>query len=86
MTYMMFEAMELEFRTNFVVRDCVCGSEMKEKVKAQIDSNENVLFYWCIVCAEWEEDTAQILLGMISDLWITIRGFSAVSGWLEQYK
>ena len=23
MTYMMFEAMELEFRTNFVVRDCV---------------------------------------------------------------
>ena len=59
---------------------------MKEKVKAQIDSNENVLFYWCIVCAEWEEDTAQILLGMISDLWITIRGFSAVSGWFEQYK
>ena len=26
------------------------------------------------------------ILSMMTDLWITIRGFSAVSGWLEQYK
>ena len=66
----------------------VRSSEIKRKVKVRIQSNEEVLFYWCIISAEWEEEIAhdQALLGMISDLWIAIRGFSAVSGWLKQYK
>ena len=33
MTYMMFEAMELEFQTLFVIQDTAGSSEMKRKVK-----------------------------------------------------
>ena len=49
---MMFEATELEFRTHFVIPDTVYDSGMKDKVKAQIEPNEDVLFYWCILSAE----------------------------------
>ena len=61
MTYMMFEAMELEFRSHFVVSDVQQSSQMKCKVKSEIESNEDVLFYWCMLCAEWEVDTANVL-------------------------
>ena len=34
----------------------------------------------------WEEDVADKILNMIVDLWITIRGFSLASAWVEQFK
>ena len=86
MTYMVFEAMELELRTHFVIIDMARESQLKARAKIEIENNEDVCFYWCMVCAEWEEKTSQTLLSMIIDEWITIRGFSAVSGWLELYK
>ena len=58
----------------------------REIIENQIKANNDVLFYWCTVSAEWEEDTAAKLLDMILKLWITIRGFSGVNGWLEKYK
>ena len=86
MTYMVFEAMELELRTHFVIIDMARDSQLKARAKIEIENNEDVCFYWCMVCAEWEEKTSQTLLSMIIDEWITIRGFSTVSGWLELYK
>ena len=51
-----------------------------------IKDNDDVQFYWSIVAAEWEEETAQALLKLIVDLWITIRGFSFASAWIEKFK
>ena len=34
----------------------------------------------------WKEDVADKILNMIVDLWITIRGFSLASAWVEQFK
>ena len=86
MTYMMFESMEIELRRHLRIADMAHGSGIKDKVKTEIVSNEDVRFYWCIVSADWDEEKSQCLLHMICDLWITIRGFSTVSGWLEKYK
>ena len=55
-------------------------------MKRHIKNNEDVLFYWCIVSAEWEDDTASTLLDMIVTLWITIRSFSGANGWLKRCK
>ena len=57
--------MELEFRSHFVISDVQQGVQVKCKVKSEIESNEDVLFYWCMLSAEWEVDTAKELLGMI---------------------
>ena len=44
---------------------------------------EDVLFYWTIVAAEWEEEMEKSLLSMICELWITTRGFSFADSWLH---
>ena len=52
-------------------------------------SCEDVQFYWCITAAEFEvidTDVHDDLLKMIVDLFVTIRGFSYASAWIEHYK
>ena len=48
-----------------------------------IKNDDDVQFFWSLVAADWEEEKAQALL---SDLWITIRGFSFASSWIEKFK
>ena len=43
----------------------------------------DVQFYFS---ANWEEEVATALLGMIVDMWIKIRGHSTARALLEQYK
>ena len=49
-------------------------------------NSADVLFYWNIVSESWEEEVASTMLRMIVNLWITIRKFSAASGWIEIHK
>ena len=48
--------------------------------------NDDILFYWSMLTASWEESVADKILTMIVDLWITIRGFSLASAWVEEFK
>ena len=51
--------------------------------------NENVKFYWLIVGVDFEEDNKAVhseLLKRIMELFVTMRGFSYASAWLEKYK
>ena len=57
----------------------------KDMLVEAITSDKDVLFYWSILSAEWEEEES-VLLTMIIDLWISIRGFSFAGSWLEIYK
>ena len=82
MTYMAFEAMEVEFRKHLIISNVI----NTHKIKTEIENNGDVQFYWCIASVGWANDTAHTILGMIINLWITIRGFSTASGWLEKYK
>lgn len=49
-------------------------------------ANDDILFYWSMLTATWEENVAYKILTMIVDLWITIRGFSLASAWVEEFK
>ena len=51
-----------------------------------IATDEDVLFYWSIISAEWEEKEEQILLQMLIEMWVTVRGFSFAKSMLEMYK
>ena len=80
--YQLFEAMEIEIRchlnpdkpANFI------------EVQASILRNEDVLFYWSMIGSDWEEDESAALLPMVVNLWVTVRGFSYASAWVEKYK
>ena len=48
--------------------------------------NDDILFYWSMLIASWEEGVADKILTMIVDLWITIRGFLLASAWVEEFK
>ena len=49
-------------------------------------SNEDVLFYLCIVCCEVPEEIAKEILKSTAELWTTIRGFSFAKSYMEIYK
>ena len=86
-TYMLFSAMEEEVREHFqmgFVRDMKDGC--KERITTAVKSNDEVLFHWCMLTAESEDKDAQVVLEMLINLWITIRGFSFAGSWLEIYK
>ena len=48
-----------------------------------ITSNDDILFYWSIAFAEFGQEEEPILFQEITKLWITVRGFAYVSGWVE---
>ena len=84
MTYTLFMSMEQVVHKHLQIGSTSQNSQ-REITEKQIKDNNNALFYWCTVSAEWEEDTASTLLDMIVKLWITIRGFSGANRWLEKY-
>ena len=59
-------------------------SSKKEDLLQKITSDRLVLSSWDVI-ATGIEDAAE-LLAMVVDLWVTIRGFSLTSKWLEEYK
>ena len=45
-----------------------------------------MLFYWSLLSAGWETEEEQALLSLVTDMWVTIRGFAFVSAWVERHK
>jgi len=52
----------------------------------KLASDEDVLFHWTLVSGTLDAEVASTLLHMITELWITIREFPHVSGWIEKHK
>ena len=57
----------------------------KSTVVKAVMGSEEVLFHWCMLTAETEDKDAEVVLGMLVDMWITVRGFAFTSQWLEIY-
>ena len=85
MTYMLFVSMELELRQHLHDVSASEDSGMKEKAMEKMLHNEDVLFYWSMISADWEEE-GDVLLQMIIEHWVTVCGFSHTSAFLEKYK
>ena len=61
--------------------------DFKQEVIEKIAGDENVQFNWCLVSQEIVlEKDQQALLQDIVQLWVTVRGFSIVASWMEEYK
>ena len=78
-----FMAMELELRLHLQI--CK-GMGTKEAAVKKIIENDEVKFHWSEVAVNWEEEESRVLLEMIAVHWVTVRGFSHASAFLEKYK
>ena len=85
MTFGVFGSMELEVK-RFLNKNPSQLGAIKQELHKKISNNEDVLFYWAILSAGWEIEESDALLKLIIEHYITVRGFSFVSGWLEKYK
>ena len=59
---------------------------IKKSVMKAISDDIDVQFYWTLISQDIDEEDAIELLTEICDMWVTIRGFSMASTWLEEYK
>ena len=84
-TYSMFASMEIELRKH--IQSTTGLSELNILgAKKQIMESDDVIFYWSMVSSNWEEEVASILLEMVISSYVTIRGHSTASAWLEKFK
>lgn len=48
--------------------------------------SEDVQFYWALLSSEWDTEIRTELFDKVVSLWVTIRGYSKCSAWVERYK
>ena len=60
--------------------------ELKKIATENIVTSEDVLFHWSLVSAGWDREVGEALLPLITDMFVTIRGFAFASAWVEQNK
>ena len=81
-TFELFLAMELDVRSHLQSpgKPVNFMSDIAPKVK----NNEDVLFCWSMLSSSWDEESSKTLFRMVVDLWLTIRGYSYASAWIEK--
>ena len=84
-TYMLFLSMEMELRKHLTYVTCGISTGMKDKVLQEILKDDDVLYYWDIMSVNWDAPESNKLLKLISEHWITLRGFSFASSFMEKY-
>ena len=61
--------------------------EKKKVVISNIVEDIDVQFSWLLLCIDLDDDEiSKELLGLVIEMWITIRGSSMASAWVEYYK
>ena len=55
-------------------------------IRTKITEAGDVQFYWAMLSVNIDDMHNSELLNAIVDLWVTIRGFTLTSSWLENYK
>lgn len=59
----------------------------KKMIISNIIEDTDVHFSWLLLCLDLDDDElSKELLGLVTEMWITIRGFSMASAWIEYYK
>ncbi len=86
-TYMLFERMEMIIRSVFnIERAHMLTEGTRKQLHTTITTDEDIAFHWCMLTVEVEEAEGAELLGMLTDLFMTIRGFSFSKSVMEVYK
>ena len=84
--YQLLVAIEIEFRKHFTVANGTANESLKHLAFHGIIENEDVLFYWSMISINWASKEADDLLKMIIEHYITVRGFSFASAFMEKFK
>lgn len=84
--YQFLVSVELEIRKHFTVPNATIEDSLKSRAIQGVLENEDIPFHWACFSVNWDATESEELLRRISELYITIRGFSFASGVMEQYK
>ena len=87
--YELFYAIEREVRVQLPwhLQSYLHSDSCKKDLIEAVVNNDDVQFMWSMLSADIDNEAiAGELLKEIANLWVTIRGFSIVSAWVEQYK
>ena len=60
--------------------------QAKSDISESILKSEDLLFEWCIISAEADDNIASDVLHRIVELYTTIRGFAFAKSFIEMYK
>ena len=88
-TFQLLCALEEEIRTHLDALSSPNAAGLWTQFVERLIKSEDGQFYWCITMADFEVDDVEVhdhLLMMIVELFVTIRGFSYASAWIEHYK
>lgn len=85
-TFSLFKAIEIKTQ-ECLPRHLQCSSTSKEKLITNITSDDSIQFLWSLVAIDISDaaEDAELLKELVQT-WVTIRGFSMTSTWVEQYK
>jgi hypothetical protein len=85
-TFMFFRALEIRTQKVLPKHLAINQNSKEDLIKAVID-DEDVGFTWDMLTTDISSpDHVHELLACVTDLWVTIRGFSLAASWLEEYK
>ena len=80
LSYSLFYAVEEVIRGHFTRSEAHSLTEdSKVTVITTVEENEDVLFQWCMLTTSLNDDDASVLLHKITELYVTVRGFSFAS-------
>ena len=88
-TFQLLCALEEEVRSQLHALSSPNTSGLRSQIVDKLINSEDVHFYWCITTADFnveDDEVHNYLLRMIVNLFVTVRGFSYASSWIEHHK
>ena len=86
-TYCLFCTMEEELHHHLASIELHSYNErMQLKLTETLCQSEDLLFHWCILSNELQEEKGNAVLQQIVKLYVTTRGFAFAASCLELYK
>ena len=62
----------------------VVTENFKEAVTRRVFESDEVKTFWTWLSNEWKDEDSKLLFRMVVELFVTVRGFSYASAWIEQ--
>ena len=84
MTFAMLASAEVELRKH--IHEHTANELNLTVAKEKILCNDDVQFYWEMVSVDWKEEVTTVLLELVIDEYLKIRGHSTASAFMEKYK
>lgn len=79
-------AMEMVVKEYLIKEERSRTDAWHEEVTKLIEDSKRVKIHWDEVASEWEAEDSELLFKMVTNLWVTMRGFGYVSMWMEKWK